>query len=64
MKSETNKALEDIARGIPTDPWCPQMEPCDQARQDELDNERQKQDWWQQQDQDDDYISNACEEMS
>ncbi len=66
-----NKALEDIAHGIPTDPWC-DFEPQDrwhstagkklnEARKAE--NELQGH-WAQQLDQDDNYISNACEEMS
>jgi hypothetical protein len=37
-----NDTLEEIANPISTRPWdphCPNMEPCDQQRQDELDDE-------------------------
>jgi len=37
--SELNKALEAIAQGINTDPWCPQSEPCDEQMQAERDDE-------------------------
>ncbi len=64
-----NKALHNIAHGFDTDPWCPQMEPCDIERQEETDkflddeDEQEKQEWWTQQNQDDDAIAMSCADM-
>ncbi len=64
IMSTLNKTLEDIASGIPTDPWCPNMEPCDQGRQDDLDDEEvEVQAWWHQQNQDDDAIAMSCADL-